>query len=121
MRLDRYPDDEALVAATHLGNILRRAEVLAGGRYGLDTALALPRLEPLLPERSAVVLSSHRDDLDFAARFSAALLVGAIASAALLATQGMVAVSASRITHTNMAGRTRMQCMRLLAMVKRCK
>lgn len=45
----RYPRDVKLLMPTLLGNVLRAAEISAGGRYGFDTLIVFPRLEPLLP------------------------------------------------------------------------
>jgi hypothetical protein len=82
--LRRYPKNLENVRATVLGNVLSAAEENAGGRYGLDTAVVLPRLEPVLPEATAKRITGHRDDLQFAVRLASALIVAAIASIILL-------------------------------------
>ena len=84
-RLRRYPA-HGRVRATTLGNVLAAAEEDAGRPYGLDSRVALPRLEPLLPESAAKELDAKRDDLMFAARFCATLVLATLVSALLLAT-----------------------------------
>lgn len=87
-RLRRYPA-HGRVRATTLGNILAAADEDAGRPYGLDSRVALPRLELLLPESSAKELDAKRDDLTFAARFCATLVLAALVSALLLAMDGI--------------------------------
>ena len=87
-RLRRYPA-HGRVRATTLGNILAAAEEDAGRPYGLDSRVALPRLEPLLPESAAKELNAKRDDLTFATRFCATLVLAMLASTLLLITDGI--------------------------------
>jgi len=87
-RLRRYPSS-GRVRSTTLGSIIAAAEKDAGGPYGLDGRVALPRLELLLADHQAKALSSRRDDFLFALRFCSTLLLGAVASALLLANYGI--------------------------------
>lgn len=77
----------ASVRPTTLGNVVAAGEQDAGRPYGLDARLALPRLELLLPDSTAKLLASRRDDLGFSLRFCSTLLMAAVASVALLAAQ----------------------------------
>jgi hypothetical protein len=86
-KLRQYPR-VGRVRATKLGNILAAAEEDAGSPYGLDSRVVLPRLELLLPPSAEKELSSRRDDLVFASRFCATLLLAAIVSAGMLARYG---------------------------------
>jgi hypothetical protein len=83
-RLRRYPSFPERVQATELGNALAAAEERAETKYGLDTVVTLPRLEPLLPDRTAQLLAARRDDLEFWVRLSSALVIAALLSAVLL-------------------------------------
>jgi hypothetical protein len=56
-------------------------------RYGLDVAVAIPRLRVLAQERVVAAFDESLDDLRFATDFTSALLLGAIASIGLLALQ----------------------------------
>jgi hypothetical protein len=82
-----YPPDP-LVMPTALGNALRTAEDRAGRRYGLDTVAVWPRLYPVLGERVLAIVDDERTQLDVAVRFCVVLLVAAVVSLGLLATQG---------------------------------
>ena len=82
--LRRYPRSKENIRATMLGNVLAAGEENAGGRYGLDTAVVLPRFEPVLPEATAQRVTGHRDDLRFAVRLASALIIAAIVSVILL-------------------------------------
>jgi hypothetical protein len=88
VRLRQYPS-VGRVRSTSLGNTLAAAEEDAGRPYGLDSRVALPRLEPLLPESAAKELNSRRTDCLFASRFCATLLLTTIASGLLLAGDGI--------------------------------
>ena len=68
--VDSYPDSEALVLPTLLGNVLRRAETTAGERFGLDTVLSYPRLYPFLGQRIHDGLAIQFNLLDSAAAFT---------------------------------------------------
>ena len=90
-----YPPDP-LVMPTALGNALRAAEDRAGRRYGLDTIAVWPRLYPLLSDRVLGIVDDERTQLDMAVRFSAVLVLAALASLGLLITQGwLLLVSAA--------------------------
>jgi hypothetical protein len=87
-RLERSFPPENELLPTQLGNVLRAGETRAGGRYGLLTVVAWPRLYPLLPTSTAAIVDDQRDQLDLAARFCAFCLLGAAVSLGLLATHG---------------------------------
>jgi hypothetical protein len=87
-KLRQYPRF-GRVRATNLGNIMAAAEEDAGSPYGLDSRVVLPRLELLLPPSAEKELSSRRDDLVFASRFCATLLLTAVVSAGMLARYGL--------------------------------
>ena len=86
--LRKYPS-ASRTKATRVGNILAAAEEDAGRPYGLDSRVALPRLELLLPESAEERLTSQRDDCFFALRFCATLILGVLASGLLLADDGI--------------------------------
>src|SRR4051812_6782411 len=58
-----YPNNGGSIVGTRLGNVLRSGELLAGGRYGVDTVVTLPGLEFILPQDRAARLSARRDDV----------------------------------------------------------
>jgi hypothetical protein len=68
-----------------LGRVLRDIESHAGGRYGFPTAVVWPRLYVLLPESLRVRLDEQWDQIDLAARFSAAFAGSAAVTLLLLA------------------------------------
>jgi hypothetical protein len=82
-----YPPADVL-RPTALGNVLAAVETQAGEPYGLDAAVAWPRLYPVLGEQVRVITDDRRDTLDSTARLSATLAASAIVSAALLARSG---------------------------------
>jgi hypothetical protein len=85
IRLSRSPT-LASVAPTALGNILVAADEYPWLRYSLDTRVALPRLQLLVPAEALALLQEQRDDLQFATQLAAALIVGSAVSAVLLVT-----------------------------------
>jgi hypothetical protein len=82
-QIRRFPQRQK-AKPTLLGNIIAAAEEDAGGRYGLDTSVVLPRLEPVLQSKVAEALNAARDDLNFAVRFVVILLLAALSSFALI-------------------------------------
>jgi hypothetical protein len=54
-------------------------------QYGLDPAIVIPRLRVLAPERTVAAFDESLDDLRIATDLTSALLLGVIASIALLA------------------------------------
>ena len=82
------PSDDRMMP-TRLGCILRAAEDRAGGRYGLDTVAAWPRLEPLVSSAMAGTLQDARLSLDAAARMCTVWGLGTVVLAALLAPYGV--------------------------------
>lgn len=60
-----FPPGESAVMPTHLGNILRSAEMYALERYGMDAVVLWPRLAPLLPKEFSESIANARMALDF--------------------------------------------------------
>ncbi|MFF3871869.1 hypothetical protein [Streptomyces sp. NPDC001978] len=78
---DNYPDDARItqikrrlprtdLMPTRLGNVLRRAERLAGGRYGLDAMVVYPRIYPYVSERLAEAMARQLELLTVTASLS---------------------------------------------------
>jgi hypothetical protein len=82
--LRRYPQREEDLRPTLLGNVVLAGEINAGRRYGLETLVVFPRLEPLLPDGIARRVAGYRSDLRFAVRLTSALIVAAAVSIPLL-------------------------------------
>ncbi len=82
-----YPDQPDLLP-TRLGNVLRAAEIRAGGRYGLDSAVAFPRLYPHMSDRLATAWEDLTDQLDTAAHLCVTFLLATVISGGLLAPHG---------------------------------
>ena len=83
-RQDWLPDEEQNLLPTALGNTLRTGEVRAGERYGLELDVALPRLSPLLSDRSLADLRDRRNQLDAAVRLCVAAGLATAAGIGLL-------------------------------------
>lgn len=81
----RFPSSPHLIRPTALGNALTAMEDTAGAAYGLDAAVAWPRLYPLVSDRVRAIVDDLRDGMDAAARLAATAVVTAIAAAVLLA------------------------------------
>ena len=79
-RLRRYYPARSRLMATSLGNALRAAEDVPQVRYGLDAVVIWPRLFPLLPEKTANILSDRRNQLDVAVRFCVIFSLAAVVS-----------------------------------------
>jgi hypothetical protein len=75
---------ESRVMPTHLGNILRKAEDDAGGRYGLALPHIAPRLYPHLSERIAKEIVRNLDLIEAGAALSTACMLAVLASLPLL-------------------------------------
>jgi hypothetical protein len=82
-----YPDYADLLP-TRLGNVLRAAEIRAGGRYGLDAVHAFPRLYPHMSDRLATAWEDLTDQLDTAAHMCVTFLLATSISGLLLAPRG---------------------------------
>lgn len=82
--LDGYPLDQAYLLPTALGNILRRAELSAGERYGLGTVGMYPRLYPHLSARLDTQMSVELNLLDVSAALVFVFAGSATASAPLV-------------------------------------
>lgn len=69
-----YPDDKGLsdthLMPTRLGNVLRRTEDMAGGRYGLDAMTVYPRIYPFISERLAEAMARQLELLTVTASLS---------------------------------------------------
>ncbi|MFJ3774305.1 hypothetical protein ACIPX0_21665 [Streptomyces sp. NPDC090075] len=79
--VESYPDDKRLaqhdgelprteLMPTRLGNILRRSERMAGGRYGLDAMVVYPRIYPYVSERLAEAMARQLELLTLSASLS---------------------------------------------------
>lgn len=84
----RFALPDHTIRATALGNVLAATEDSAGRPYGLDAAVAWPRLYPVLGADVRALVDDRRDSLDTGARMSAVMLVTSVASAVLLARSG---------------------------------
>ena len=83
--LDQYPNSVDLIMPTLLGNILRRAEVTAGERYGLETVATYPRLYPFLSQRLGQETEVQLNVIDTAATLTLVCGVLALAWSPVLA------------------------------------
>ncbi|MFC4907091.1 hypothetical protein [Actinomadura gamaensis] len=79
----RFPRPERLLP-TALGNALRAAEDSAAQRYGLDTVTMWPALHAVLAPQVREAVDDQRDQLDFAARLCAVLVLCALVAVCLL-------------------------------------
>lgn len=79
----RLPEPDRLLP-TRLGNTLRRAEDLAGDRYGLNAVLVIPRLFPSLPPSLAQRISDARFQLDLGVRYCMIWLLATVGALFLL-------------------------------------
>ena len=82
------PDDLDHIMPTRLGNVLRRAEVLAGARYGMDALEVIPRLYPVAPAAMVDMIEDARNQMEVAARFVLVWLVATAFSLAVFAPYG---------------------------------
>lgn len=82
--LGRYPLHADHVMPTALGNVLRRAETVAGERYGLSTVNTYPRLYPHLSARLEGEIANQLDTLDTTATFTALFVLQSVMGAPLL-------------------------------------
>ena len=62
--LDGFPQREADVSPTELGNLLRAVEDYARTRYGLDLVLVWPRLYKVLPTEAASSIASAKAEIE---------------------------------------------------------
>lgn len=74
--LESYPADHTHVMPTRLGNVLRRYEVDAGARYGLNAPRVLAHLALVSPPEHIKYLNDQRTLLDLTVRFSVMSLLG---------------------------------------------
>jgi hypothetical protein len=77
-----------LLRPTALGNVLAATESDAGGPYGIDAVVVWPRLYPLLPDRTKLIVDDRRDTMDAAARLAVTLSVTTVITVGLLAASG---------------------------------
>ena len=82
--LARYPLDPHQMMPTTLGNVLRRAEGIAGERYGLSTVHTYPRLYPYLSPRLDAEIGNQLDVLDTTATFVLLFAIEAAVTAPLV-------------------------------------
>jgi hypothetical protein len=86
--LDDYPVNGRRVMPTRLGNILRRNEDLIGSGYGLDLVTVAPYLATVADPAHHRDVQSEGEQMDLSIRMCLVLLIGATASALLLAPTG---------------------------------
>ena len=73
-----FPSAINKVMPTRLGNVLRRAESLAGRQYGMDALQVVPQLLLIAPSNHVDYVNDQRTQLDLAVRMT---LISAAASA----------------------------------------
>ncbi|MEU9783623.1 hypothetical protein AB0H92_22110 [Streptomyces phaeochromogenes] len=83
--LSRWPARYEYVLPTALGNLLAAVDDYPELRYGMDVRVTLPRLRSVAPPEVNKQLDDQLDDLQFSIELAAALILGAGASACLLA------------------------------------
>jgi hypothetical protein len=66
--LTYFPSNPSLFLPTALGNIWRSMEERAGGRYGLETVTAWPRIYPFISENLLAILDDLRNQFDLTVR-----------------------------------------------------
>jgi hypothetical protein len=88
LRRDWLPGYEEDLRPTVLGNTLWKGETTAGGRYGLDLNVALPRIIPLMSPSVLAELSDRRNQLDAAVRISVAAGVATMITIGMLLRDG---------------------------------
>jgi hypothetical protein len=89
LRRTRYfPERPEHLLPTRLGNVLRAGEERAGAPYGLDAVAVWPRLYPLLPDGTRLLVDDLRDGLDLGARLCVTFVAAAVVAFALLAQHG---------------------------------
>src|SRR6202041_3452975 len=88
LRKDWLPGDAADLRPTALGNTLWKGETTAGGRYGLDLNVALPRIIPLMSPSVLAELSDRRNQLDAAVRISVMAGIATVSSIGMLLRDG---------------------------------
>jgi len=88
LRLDWLPEREEDLRPTALGNTLWRGETRAGQRYGLELAVAWPRLIPSLTPDVLAELNDRRNQLDAAVRLCVTSGIATAASIGLLLWHG---------------------------------
>lgn len=80
----RFPDSEARLMPTALGNVLRSAEDRAGLRYGMRVVTLWPRIYATLPEEFRKSLEDEVTQLDVSCRLTVTWLLTAVATSAIL-------------------------------------
>jgi hypothetical protein len=83
-----FPHNPKRTMPTRLGNVLRRAEDLAGERYGLNAIQWIPRLHPLAAPQMVAAISDARNQMDVALRFVLVWLVATAFTIPMLASHG---------------------------------
>lgn len=82
--LSSYPPDVQDFLPTRLGNALRRGETTAGERYGLNTVVTFPRLQPHLHAKLEAGIVNQLDLIDTTSAFTLLFTVQALVSAPLV-------------------------------------
>jgi hypothetical protein len=84
----RFPMPDHLLRPTALGNVLAAMEDTAGRAYGLDPAVAWPRLYPVLGDQVKSLVDDRRDALDASVRMTATMTVTVLLALVLLLRSG---------------------------------
>lgn len=70
-RLDHFPEDDASLLPTALGNTIAAFESYPGNRYGINAVYIWPRLLPILSDKEyAIFVEREKATLDFMLNFS---------------------------------------------------
>ena len=77
--IDSYPDEER-VMPTLLGNVLRRTEDTAGGRYELPTMAAYPRMYPYISPKLEAAIRQQLDLIDTTSALCVSMVLSATAT-----------------------------------------
>lgn len=86
---DMFPKNLDEVMPTRLGNVLRRAESLAGSQYGIDALQAVPHLLLIAPANHVDYVNDQRSQLDLAVRMTFISVVAAATTIIFLWSDGI--------------------------------
>jgi hypothetical protein len=86
---DMFPADLNEVMPTRLGNVLRRAESLAGSQYGIDALQAVPLLLLVAPANQVDYVNDQRSQLDLAVRMTFISAMAAVTAVIFLWPDGV--------------------------------
>jgi hypothetical protein len=84
----KFPKDFDEFMPTRLGNVLRRAETLAGSQYGIDALQAVPHLLLIAPPNHVDYVNDQRSQLDLAVRMTFLSAMAALTAIIFLCRDG---------------------------------